>query len=158
MSDCWTWLQQHVSNTPELNIGRLQSIGRAEAWAGSGDRVTWWRPLGPGLSHQQLICVCVVCTSCGAARDEGRESATPTGRTGEQTSAAAAQQSLHHTDTQMISTTCSTTEMVTQGKLQISDSDNVEGKRLASLLSLFINMLVWAARLPNAPLPRIELI
>lgn len=65
--------------------------------------------------------------------------------------------SLHHTDkdTRMISTTCSTTEMVTQGKLQISDSDNIEGKRLASLLNLFINMLVWAARLPNAPITEI---
>lgn len=55
----------------------------------------------------------------------------------------------------MISTTCSTTEMVTQGKLQINDLDNVEGKRLASLLRLFLNILAWAARLPNAALTEI---
>ncbi|TNN01165.1 hypothetical protein fugu_010547 [Takifugu bimaculatus] len=53
----------------------------------------------------------------------------------------------------MISTTCSTTEMVTQGKLQISNSDNVEDKSSGGLgcfgwILVLISLIIVAGTFP----------
>lgn len=102
-------------------------------------------------SHTDNFYVGVACASCRGARDEGRQPATPTGRTEEQTSTAK-YLSLHHTETGrlMISTTCSTTEMVTQAKLQINDSENIEGETFNNPLSFSVDILVWTTCLSKA--------
>ncbi|TWW76869.1 Erythrocyte band 7 integral membrane protein [Takifugu flavidus] len=53
----------------------------------------------------------------------------------------------------MISTTCSTTEMVTQGKLQISNSDNIEDKSSGGLgcfgwILVLISLIIVAGTFP----------
>ncbi len=101
-------------------------------WLGSVVHVTCWHPLGEPKSHtpsgSMSSCVCLRLMKSSGWWGKGADH-TPQGeQTGKQVLRCFTRSITPTTYLLMISTTSSTAEMVTQGKLQINAVDNVEGK------------------------------
>lgn len=112
----------------DLNVGAEEEGTRAGGWSGPVVHVTWRQPLGESQSHTPCDHLCVRLMK-GSRRWGMEISHAPEGQqTGKQVQRCFTHSITQKTHELMISTASSTVEMVTQGKLQISAEENVEGK------------------------------